>query len=132
MLEKLQQKYSNLTPEEILARLEAIENVVCQYTNNDFTLPHTKLEGASEGDKILASNEYIKVGDRVLIRNSGDVNEKKQQVIIDNANCGRYNVTATGDGFTKLDKGIHNCNYNRLYKVAYPADVLLGMEKMFD
>lgn len=116
-----------LTPEQI----EFCENVVCSYTNNDFIKRFSKLECKSVGGLLGANNEFININDRIIIFKSGNFDENNN-LILDDRNFGRYNVIAVGENVMQLDKQIYNCDYNRVYKVVYPLDVLAGFEKLIN
>ena len=99
------------TDDLIIAKLEAIEAVIRQYTNNNFQQRGVRFAGRSSGMKVYGEPQFITIGDTVQISCSG-------------VNDGLYEVTEVGADYVQMDKFLHTVDFNLVTKVKYPADVV--------
>ena len=89
--------------------LESAELLVRAYTHNNFQNRFVRFTADSRGDRLLATSDYLKVGDTVQISQSM-------------VNDGLYTVTEIGDDFVRVDKELYK-SVNLVTKVEYPADI---------
>lgn len=115
---KRQVNCGNTTDEQIAVRLEAIEGVIRQYTNNNFQQRTVRFVGRSEDYSVYGSPRFFAVGDTVQISGS-DVND------------GLYVVKSVTDDRIDLDKPLMAVDYNMVTKVKYPTDVIQCVVDMF-
>lgn len=93
--------------------LESAELLVRAYTHNNFQNRFVRFTADSRGDRLLATSDYLKVGDTVQISQSM-------------VNDGLYTVTEIGDDFVRVDKKLYK-SVNLVTKVEYPADIKNGV-----
>lgn len=108
----------NTTDEQISVRLEAIEGVIRQYTNNNFQQRTARFVGNSEGCIVYGSPMFLSVGDTVQI-SASDVND------------GLYVVKAVADDRIEVDKPLMTVENNMVTKIVYPVDVIQCAVDMF-
>lgn len=108
----------NATDEQLTVRLEAIEGVIRQYTNNNFQQRAARFVGYSEDYFVYGSPRYISVGDTVQISASG-------------VNDGLYVVNAVDEDRIEVDKPLMSVENNMVTKIVYPADVIQCVVDMF-
>ena len=99
-----------ISDDVIAAKLESIEAVIRQYTNNNFQQRAIRFAGSSDESHVYGSPRFFAVGDTVQISGSG-------------VNDGLYVVTAIG-GYLEFDKPLLEAEYNLVTKIKYPADVV--------
>ena len=87
--------------------------MVRAYTHNNFQNRFVRFTADSRGDRLLATSDYLKVGDTVQISQSM-------------VNDGLYTVTEIGDDFVRVDKELYK-SVNLVTKVEYPADIKNGV-----
>lgn len=100
----------NVPDEIIKRRMDAIEAVIRQYTNNNFQQRKARFAGSSSGSTINGVPCFIKAGDTVQISES-DVND------------GLYVVTDVGEDYIQVDGELLDVDYNLVTKIHYPPDV---------
>lgn len=115
---KMQVNCGNATDEQIAVRLEAIEGVIRQYTNNNFQQRTVRFIGHSEDCSVYGSPRFFTVGDTVQISGS-DVND------------GLYVVKGVYDDHIELNKPLIAVDYNMVTKVKYPAAVVQCVVDLF-
>ena len=93
--------------------LESAELLIRAYTRNNFQNRFVRFTADSRGDRLLATSDYLKVGDTVQISQSM-------------VNDGLYTVTEIGDDFVRVDKKLYK-SVNLVTKVEYPADIKNGV-----
>lgn len=93
--------------------LESAELLIRSYTHNNFQNRFVRFTADSRGDRLLATSDYLKVGDTVQISQSM-------------VNDGLYTVTEIGDDFVRVDKELYK-SVNLVTKVEYPADIKNGV-----
>lgn len=103
------------TPEKALQRkLNAIEQLIRSYTNNNFQNRHVRFMAGSAGNTLFGRSEFLKVGDTVQISQS-------------KVNDGLYCITEIGDGCVQVDAELYKVPANLVTKVEYPADIAAGV-----
>lgn len=96
--------------ELITAKLQAVEAVIRQYTNNNFQQRAARFEGRSNGTQLYGNPQYFRVGDTVQISASG-------------VNDGLCTILAVGADYIQVDKSLYEVEKNLVTKIVYPADV---------
>lgn len=91
--------------------LEAIENVIRTYCNNNFQNRNVRFIARAENGILNNQSSFIRTGDTVQITES-DVND------------GIYTVIDSFGGYTTLDKELFDVNFNKVTKVEYPLGVV--------
>ena len=99
--------------EVIEQKLEAIEQMIRSYTNNNFQSRTFRAIGNIQNGIISISTRYFKAGDTVEISRSC-------------FNTGLYTVEEIGDGFMKLNGSLYDENKVQVTKILYPADIKNG------
>ena len=100
----------------IKTKLEAVENLIRAYTNNNFQNRNIRFAANSAADRIYGLSEFMKVGDTVQI----------SQSLVNN---GLYVITEinTDEDWIRVDKELFTFDYNLVTKVEYPQDIKMGV-----
>ena len=114
---KAMSKFSNCESSDLKREMQAIEQAIRSYTNNNFQDRNKRIECASLGGLLQGTSPYFRVGDTLQISKS--------------QNAGLYVITEIGENIT-LDGELFDEPYNLVTKVAYPADVVAGALNMLD
>lgn len=99
---------------QLQMKLDALEILIRQYTNNNFQNRHIRFTGETIGNRIKGCHPFVKVGDTLQISES-EVND------------GLYVVTEIGDTFTRVNKDLYSVDHNLVTKIVYPLDVQQGI-----
>lgn len=122
-VEKLRERIDcgSMADDAIKAQLAAIEDVIRQYTNNNFQNRHARFEAESDGmNTLLGASPFIQAGDTVQISQS-------------KVNDGLYTVFAVnGEDATILEERIFGVFYNLVTKVEYPPAVVQCAIDLFE
>ena len=97
--------------------LDAVEDLVRKYTNNNFQIRPIRFVGSSNAEDptvIYGNPKYLKVGDTVQITQS-------------EANDGLYVVEGVGEDRIVVDRDLYPSDHNRVTKVEYPKAVKQGV-----
>lgn len=107
---------SELSETAIKRKLDAIEELVRGYTNNNFQNRAKRISAPSYGSKLMGLCEYFKHGDTVQITESP-------------MNNGLYVITGIDweYGVISLDKELCDADHNLVTKIEYPAAVVDGV-----
>lgn len=108
---------TSLQDEVLEAKLEALELLIREHTNNNFQNRGFRFNCPVMTTKLYLSTPLLKVGDTVQISES----------IYSN---GIYVIKAVEDGFMELDKALIDESDVLITKVEYPMDVVLGVVNM--
>lgn len=109
-------EFTGTNPDWLARTLTAIEQMVHSYTNNNFTVRQASfIAPALDGD-LYGVNPNIRVGDTVLVTDSGLNNGLHIVTAVDNVG---YTTTL---GTDLLDDPLNRCTL-----VRYPADVRAGV-----
>lgn len=96
-------------------KLNAVENLIRAYTNNNFQNRHIRFRGSSLNDRIFGHSPFLRVGDTVQISQSF-------------VNDGLYTITEITDEFIRLDAAkLFPVDVNLVTKVEYPVDIKNGV-----
>ena len=95
-------------------KLDALEILVREYTNNNFQNRNIRFLASSMTDRLNGVHPFIRVGDTIQISESL-------------VNDGLYIITEIGDDYIKIDKEIFDVPKNLVTKVEYPMDVQQGI-----
>ena len=104
--------------DEVLeAKLQALELMIREYTNNNFQIRSIRTTCQVMTQKLFCDYAHFEVGDTVQI---------SQSIY----NDGIYTITEKDESFITLDKKLIDENAVLVTKVMYPADVKMGVVKM--
>lgn len=107
-------EFSGKSEKALQKKLNAVEQLIRSYTNNNFQNRFVRFIGKSLSDRVFGTSVYMKVGDTVQISQS-------------KVNDGLYTITEIGDGFIRLDAELFAVDFNLVTKVEYPDDVKDGV-----
>ena len=116
---KNQVECGELTDEKILFRLKSIEEVIRQYTHNNFQNRNVRFVAESSGNRLIGSHSYFRVGDTIQISQSM-------------VNDGLYEIQAVSDDYLTIDKDLFERPFNKVTKIEYPADVVQCAIDLFE
>ena len=109
-------EFKNQNASVVEAKLEAVENLIRAYTNNNFQNRNIRFVARSLADRIFGLSEYLKVGDTVQISQSLVNNGLYVIKEIDEDEC-----------WIRIDKDLFTIDNNLVTKVEYPPDVKMGV-----
>lgn len=108
-------EFKSMDVKQLQQKLDALEILIRQYTNNNFQNRHIRFKAESLGDRIKGCHPFIKVGDTLQISESL-------------VNDGLYVVREiTDDGFIRVDKELYPVDKNLVTKIVYPLDIQQGI-----
>lgn len=116
---KNQVECGELTDEKILFRLKSIEEVIRQYTHNNFQNRNVRFVAQSYDNKLQGSHAYFRLGDTVQISQSM-------------VNDGLYEIQEVSDDYLTIDKDLFDYPHNVVTKIEYPADVVQCAIDLFE
>lgn len=114
---KKMSKFANYDDAELERKMQAIEQAIRSYTNNNFQDRNKRIECASLNGVLQATSPYFSVDDTLQISKSN--------------NAGLYVIAEIGDTL-KLDKALYDEPYNLVTKIVYPADVVEGAIRLLE
>ena len=114
---KAMSKFANYSAIELEREMQAVEQAIRSYTNNNFQDRCKRIECASKNGVLQGASPYFSVGDTLQISKSN--------------NAGLYVIAEIGENIT-LDKPLYDEPYNLVTKVVYPADIVAGALNMLD
>lgn len=106
--------FKGIDADVLSMKLEAIENLIRAYTNNNFQNRAMRIEAPIENGVLLGHSPYFKVGDTVQISQSM-------------VNDGLYVIAEITDAGIVLDRDVFGFPLNTVTKIIYPADVQKGV-----
>lgn len=95
-------------------KLNAVEQLIRSYTNNNFQNRYVRFQARSLGDKVFGTSPFLKTGDTIQISQS-------------KVNDGLYVITEISDAHISLDTELFEVPLNLITKVEYPDDVKNGV-----
>ena len=107
-------EFKDMDQDVLSMKLEAIENLIRAYTNNNFQNRNMRIEAPVENGIVCGACPYFKVGDTVQISQS-EVND------------GLYVIAEITDAGIILDGDVFDHPDNTVTKIIYPADVQKGV-----
>lgn len=110
-------EFSGISADVLSMKLEAIENLIRSYTNNNFQNRAMRIEAPVVNGVIVGCSPYFQVGDTLQISDS----------IV---NDGLYGIAEIEDGTITVDGELYDFPINLITKVIYPADVKKGVIDM--
>lgn len=110
---KTMDEFKNMDESILQMKLDAIEEGIRSYTNNNFQNRNVRFNGQSMNGLLIGSSTFLKVGDTIQISQS-------------RVNDGLYVIKSIDDEFITLDSPLFN-GTNTVTKVEYPADVKKGV-----
>ena len=111
---KTTDEFKNMDSEILQMKLDAIEEGIRSYTNNNFQNRNVRFNAESIGTTLNGSSIFLKVGDTIQVSESM-------------VNDGLYVIKEIGEGFIVVDRPMFTTNKNLVTKVEYPADVKKGV-----
>jgi hypothetical protein len=106
--------FSGKSEKALQKKLNAVEQLIRSYTNNNFQNRYVRFQARSLADRVFGTSPFLKVGDTVQISQSM-------------ANDGLYTITEITDTFIRLDTELFEVPLNLITKVEYPEDVKNGV-----
>lgn len=95
----------------IKSRLDAIEDVIRAYTNNNFQNRNVRfVASSSNGNQLNAVSPFLRVDDTIQISQS-------------KVNDGLYRITDISGGCITVDGSLYDVSYNKVTKIEYPSAV---------
>lgn len=107
-------EFKGMDQDVLVMKLEAIENLIRAYTNNNFQNRNMRIEAPVENGVVCGVCPYFKVGDTVQISQS-------------KVNDGLYVIMEITDAGITLDGDVFDNPENTVTKIIYPADVQKGV-----
>ena len=104
----------NLSHEQLLMKLKALELFIRNYTHNNFQMREIRSQSETENNLILNPPEHISIGDTIQISDS----------LLNN---GIYTVTDISEKGMLVSERLIDCKKNLVTKVYYPDDVVEGV-----
>lgn len=114
-------KYMAVTLEDSVleAKLQALESLVREYTNNNFQKRGFRYFCPVMSQKLYLTSPILKVGDTVQVSNSV-------------FNNGVYTIAETDADFITLNEALIDESLVTVTKVVYPKDVQIGVVNMLN
>ena len=116
---RVQTDCGELTDEFIQSRLDAIEQVIRKYTNNNFQNRNVRFISSSSGDKLMGTSSFVRKGDTIQISQSM-------------VNDGLYVVKEITEDSLTIDRKLFDCPSNMVTKIEYPQDVIQCAIDLFE
>lgn len=116
---RMQTDCGELTDGVIQSRLDAIEQVIRKYTNNNFQNRNVRFVSSSVGDMLMGTSAFIKKGDTIQISQS-------------KVNDGLYVVKGIAEDSLIVDRELFACPSNMVTKIEYPQDVIQCALDLFE
>ncbi len=122
-------EFAGVDPDIIKRKINAVENAIRAYTNNNFIERGARIVAPSTDGLLRGTSPYIKGGDRVYIANSGiaDPEQYKSKWKPVGMNNGLYDVVSVEEGYTALNETLYNADINDCFKVVYPEAIKAGV-----
>ena len=98
---------------ELRRKIDALENLIRDETNNNFQERGMRFYAPSKGGAIMGSVPFLEEGDTVEINES--------------INSGIYTVRETGEETVRLNRNLYDAARNMVTKVVYPEAVKDGV-----
>ena len=108
---------TDIADQVLEAKLQALELLIRQYTNNNFQQRNIRFKCPIMATKLYLATDYLQVGDTVQISESLYSN-------------GVYYITEITDGYIALNKNLFDEAEILVTKVEYPEDVQMGVVNM--
>lgn len=107
-------EFSGKSEKALQKKLNAVEQLIRSYTNNNFQNRSVRFQAKSLGNRVFGTSGFLRVGDTIQISQSM-------------VNDGIYVITEIGNDFIRLDTELFETDLNLITKVEYPADVQSGV-----
>lgn len=105
---------ADIDSESALGRLDAIEQMIRKYTNNNFQNRNIRFSAPSNDRTLYGVSPFIREGDTIQISES-------------QVNDGLYVVADVLEDSILVDKRLFTVDHNLVTKVEYPADIKMGV-----
>jgi hypothetical protein len=110
-------EFSGKSEKALQKKLNAVEQLIRSYTNNNFQNRYVRFQARSLADRVFGTSPFLKVGDTVQISQSM-------------VNDGLYTITEITNAFIRLDTELFEVPLNLITKVEYPEDVKNGVVEL--
>lgn len=107
-------EFSGKSEKVLQGKLNAIEQLIRSYTNNNFQNRHVRFMAGSSGNALFGRSDFLKVGNTVQISQS-------------KVNDGLYCITEIEADCIRVDAELYEVAANLVTKVEYPADIIAGV-----
>lgn len=107
-------EFQGMSEKDIQRRLDALEILIREYTNNNFQNRNIRFIAKSLNDRIFGVHPFIRVGDTIQISESL-------------VNDGLCVIKEIGDDFIRVDKDLFSIDHNLVTKIEYPIDIQQGI-----
>lgn len=107
-------EFKGMDEDTLFMKLEAVENLIRSYTNNNFQNRAMRIEAPASQGLLLGHSPFFKMGDTVQISQSM-------------VNDGLYIITGINDDSIAVNKDLLDFPFNTVTKIIYPADVQKGV-----
>lgn len=114
---KKMSKFANYEDVELERKMQAIEQAIRSYTNNNFQDRNKRIECASLNGVLQKTSPYFSIGDTLEISKSN--------------NAGLYVITEIGE-VVALDGALYDEPYNLVTKIVYPVDIVEGALRLLE
>lgn len=108
------EKFRGMDKESLSMKLEAVENLIRSYTNNNFQNRVMRIEAPVFNGLLTGCSPYFRPGDTIQISQSG-------------VNDGLYVIKEIQDDQIHVDKELYDNPVNTVTKVIYPPDIQKGV-----
>lgn len=107
-------EFNGMSADSLKMQLDAIEDMVRKYTNNNFQNRSIRFLADSVGTILNGSSPFLVEGDTIQVSDS-------------RVNDGLYVITSIDEGSVTVDRPLFPVDHNLVTKVEYPADVKVGV-----
>ena len=109
-----EERFRGMNTDIISMKLEALENLIRSYTNNNFQNRSMRIEAPVVNGLLTGYSPYFREGDTIQISQSG-------------VNDGLYVIKEIQSGEIHVDKELYDNPVNTITKVVYPPDIQKGV-----
>ena len=113
-VKKFLPELSAVSDELLQQKLDAVEVMVREHTNNNFQNRNIRFLADSVGTILNGSSPFLKEGDTIQVSES-------------RVNDGLYVLKSVSDDSVVVDRPMFTVGHNLVTKIEYPADVKLGI-----
>ena len=107
-------EFNGMSADSLKMQLDAIEDMVRKYTNNNFQNRSIRFLADSVGTILNGSSPFLVEGDTIQVSDS-------------RVNDGLYVLKSVDNESVVVDRPLFTVDHNLVTKVEYPADVKLGI-----
>ena len=112
-------EFNGQSEKTLQRKLNAIEDLVRAYTNNNFQNSNVRFVSSASGDKLMGTSAFIRKGDTIQISQSM-------------VNDGLYVVKEVTEDSLTVNRELFDCHSNMVTKIEYPQDVIQCALDLFE